>query len=1303
MNWKYRLLSIFTVVLAAVILVKLPSQATNNETDSSKNYDETIRRTVTQIGDFSVVAPSAFGVSENISDVPNSVPDAFLRRVFYVTKNQMRELALEKEALERGITKEQIVEEINALNLRDLKKIIPGAGAGDNFKDPLMDNAVSRNAPQAMPTPDLTFNGNTQADNAAQGFGGVLPPDVIGDVGPNHYVHAVNLVFSVFNKTGTRVAGPVRMSSLFSGMPTGSPCRRDDGDPTVAYDQLADRWVLTQFALPTGLTAPTYQCIAVSQTPDPTGAYYAYQFAYPNSVVNDYPKFGVWRDAYYMTTNEFTSGGTGFAGAGMLAFDRDKMLVGDPTATLIIRRVTTSGGVLPSDIEGFGGPPTDLDHIFLEFRSDETGDPFDGVRAFRFRPDFVTPANTIFQVINDVALAPFDPRNPPGRLDIEQQGGTNLESLSGRLMHRMSYRNLGTQAAPINSYVSSFTVNTSGLSPTTPAAYDAGIRWFELRRPGNSTITIFDQGTQSDTGGTAGTRLNNWMGSIGQDNRGDIALGYSQSGTTQNADVKIAGRTKNVTNSGTLNEGEALFFDATGSQTSTSGRWGDYSSMNLDSEDDCTFWYTQEYYAATSAAGWSTRIGKFKFPQCTAAQKATIQGTITDCATGAPIAGALVDSTGGFTRVTAADGTYSMTVAPGTYTVTGKKGGGFPAAAQTVTVTGGQTATINFCLTGVAVVQSGAVNITTESCGAANSTPDPGETLTVSLPLQNTGAANTTNLTATLQATGGVINPGAAQSYGAIAPGSAATSRNFTFTVDPNLPCGSTVTLTFVVSDGTITYPNVTQSYTTGVRTVSFSERFDGVTAPALPAGWTNVQLSGTAINWVTSTTTPSSPPNAAFANNPTTVNLAALVSPPIAIVGTDSQMAFKNNYATEVGFDGMVLEFTTNGGTTWTDVITGGGSFVTGGYNRTLSTGSMIPLSGRMAWSGSSNGYIDSTVNLPTILNGQTVQFRWLMGSDNGTGGAGVRIDDVQVFGARVCQSCNNPGACRIQRRNDFTGDGITDFSVFRPSSGTWFIQPNGAGNASGVNFGISTDKLQPADYNGDGKTDIGIFRSGVWYWIRSSDNTVQGYQWGTANDIPVVGDYTGDGKSDLAVYRPSNGIWYILNSSTNAMTAMQWGGIASDVPIVGDFDGDCKTDLAIRRMNNPVLNTGTTFYILQSSGGATSVDWGTAEMQPAIGDYNGDGKSDVGVVNARNGQLFWYVISTAATVLINGTQFGQASDVIVPGDYDGDAKTDIAVWRPSSGTFFFQSTGSGANNFRQFGTSGDVPTARASQYPLP
>ena len=1296
MNWKFRLLLVITAVATAAFLIKMPFQKDSTAQVLSNDDINTIYKEKVTVYENGVMKadPSNFAITGALRDMPTTVVNNLTEKSLYPTEEELEES--KREALEKkGFSEEQIqTKEINDLNAKEVRKIISGAGAGakEIFQDPLVfkgsKKGLSPDAPQAMPTPSLTFDGATSNDNFRVNGTNYVPPDTNGDVGPNHYVSSVNTVLKIFNKSGAVVAGPIKTSSLFSAMPASDPCRiQNDGDAVVLYDSLADRWHISQFGLPDGNVK--YQCVALSVTGDPTGAYYVWSYVYPNQAVstNDYPKVGVWTDGYHMTFNQF---GSSFLGVGILTQDRQRALVGDPAAPVVYVNFggidRTAFALLPADIDGYVGPPTGAAEIFAEVRADEFGDPLDAIRIYKWVPDFTTPANSVFTVIGDVPLSSFDARSPQStRADIEQMGGTNLDSIAPRSMHRFAYRNLGTSTAPINSYVGNSTVNVSGVNPTTAATYQAGIRWFEMRRTAD-TFSIFDQGTHNLTPGDGANGLNNWMSSIAQDNRGDIALGFSQAGTTQRADIKIAGRTNNTANSGVLNEGEALMYAATGSQTSTSNRWGDYSAMSIDPVDDCTFWYTQEYYAVTSSGNWSTRIGKFRFPQCTDVPKATITGTITFCSGGAPIPNAFINATGGFNRVTGADGTYSIIVSPGTYTVSGGKFGGFNGNSQTVTVGSGGTATANFCLTGVAVVASGTTQIASESCGIPNGAPDPGEQLVVSLPLQNTGAASTNNLMATLRATGGVINPGSAQNFGALAPGSAVATRNFTFTVDPNLPCGSSITLTFDVSDGTTSYGTVTQTYTTGARTVAFTENFDGVTAPALPAGWTNVQLLGTAINWITTTTAPNSAPNAAFANESATKNLSALVSPAILIPSADSQISFKNYYNTEAIYDGMVLEYSTNGGASWFDIVLGGGSFVSGGYNSTLSDPSDTtnPLAGRQAWSGSSGGYVDTVANLPASLNGQNVQFRWVLGSDESVTVEGVRIDDVKVLGSRQCNTCSStPNACKFQRRFDFDGDNKADISVFRPNGGNWFILGSQNGFTS-AQFGASADVIVPADYDGDGKTDLAVYRNGTWYLQRSSAGFT-GVQFGTPNDIPQPADFDGDGKAELAVWRPSNGTWYVFNLATNSFTAAQFG-TTGDKPVVGDYDGDCKADYAVFRPSNG------TWYLQRSTAGFTGMQFGVSTDLLTPADYDGDGKTDLAVYRQSNGT--WYV--QGSTSGFTGIQFGLSADLPVPADYDGDGKADLAVFRQSNGTWYLQRSTAGFTGV-QFGESSDKPAPNA------
>ena len=507
--------------------------------------------------------------------------------------------------------------------------------------DPVLQNWLS---PTAMPLQDQNLEGiSNYAQSLVTGLS-VLPPDTNGDIGLSHYVQWVNLAYKIWDLTNGTQLGPFAGNTLWSGF--GGPCQTsNNGDPIVLYDRYADRWLMSQFALPNYPNGPFYQCIAISQTGDPALSWYRYAFLVSSTKMNDYPKFGIWPDGYYMSVNQFNAGTGTWAGGGAFVFDRDSMLAGLPATFIYFDLYPVDpdlGGMLPSHANGPNLPPSGSPNYFVQADDDASGYPQDQLEIWRFHVDWSIPANSSFTGPTILTTAPFDSNMCSYSLNCIPQPstGAKLDALSDRLMYRLQYRNFGDS----ESMVLNHTVDVDGTN-------HGGIRWYELRRTTGEWL-IHQQGS------FAPDADNRWMGSIAIDRAGNIALGYSVSSNATYPSIRYTGRLLNDP-PGTLPQGESTLIAGSGSQRSFYHRWGDYSSMSVDPLDDCTFWYTQEYYQTSSSSGWQTRIGSFSFPSCSGS---LVSGIITD--EGSPMAGVtltLDSASGSMITTTDQNGFYIFT------------------------------------------------------------------------------------------------------------------------------------------------------------------------------------------------------------------------------------------------------------------------------------------------------------------------------------------------------------------------------------------------------------------------------------------------------------------------------------------------------------------------------------------------------------------------------------------------------------------------------------------------------------------
>ncbi|MBK9964477.1 MAG: hypothetical protein IPP07_06070 [Holophagales bacterium] len=455
---------------------------------------------------------------------------------------------------------------------------VPAAGWNDaaTAVDPLLARAADPTG--KTPSPTLSFEG--QGNNC-----GCSPPDTVGAAGPSHYVQMVNATqLSVYDKSGTRLAGPTEFSSLWS---SGVCASSSEGDPIAVYDSLANRWLLTQF-YSNGV------CAALSTTSDPTGTYNLYSFG--TTEFPDYFKIGVWSDAYYMGANE--------SNYAAYALNRTAMLAGTAATAIRFTMADPQNFLMPATVVGPMAPPAGAPGIFYTFLDNSYhGVAADRLDLFHFVPNFAAPASSTFTLAESVPVTGFT-YTVCGFFTFNciPQGGTGqkVDAVSEWPMWQLQYRNFGSG---VERLVGNFSVDVGSDR--------SGIRWFDMSRSGAGAYALVQEGTHAPADG-----LHRFMGSIGINGKGGISLAYSASSASATPSIRYASRAAGDP-VGTL-QSEVTLQAGAGSQTG-SNRWGDYSALTVDPADDCTFWFTTEYYGANASNNWKTRIGSFKPTECTVA------------------------------------------------------------------------------------------------------------------------------------------------------------------------------------------------------------------------------------------------------------------------------------------------------------------------------------------------------------------------------------------------------------------------------------------------------------------------------------------------------------------------------------------------------------------------------------------------------------------------------------------------------------------------------------------------------------
>jgi hypothetical protein len=637
------------------------------------------------------------------------------------------------------------------------------------------------------------------------------PPDTNGRVGAIQYVQWNNTSFAIWDKSGTRLYGPVAGNTLFQSL-GGACATHNDGDPVVAYDILSGRWILSQFVV--GASPDfSHQCVAVSATGDALGSYYLYDFVTDSTNFVDYPKIGVWPDGYYMTGHVFNQAGTSYLAGRIFVFERDKMLQGLPARQLQADLKKYNGraqyGFLPSDLDSLAPPPAG-EAAFVIGPDPVSNRNLDSTRVA------VTWGNTPRITLTETKIAATwsvppcvgSPSNADFNCVPEPSPATAadyLDNLSFHLMYRLPYRNFGGTPAQ-ESLVGNISVKGSASQPGHGA-----IGWYEFRNAGSSstTPTVFQAGTFDPD------NAYRWMGSIAMDKDHNVALGYSKSSPSINPGIYVNGRLS--TDPPNTMGAEATTIAGRGVQIGGGNRWGDYSAMTLDPVDQCTFFYTNEYLPNNGEFNWATRVSTYKFASCVPAPAwGTVTGTVISLPSRAPLSGVLVTLNNGYAGATNANGVYSILVPPGAYIATAADPDrncttASPASANVVITSGGRV-TQNFSMRGGSNLESNGIAID-DSSGNHNGVINSNECVNLNFALKNNGCADEQRISATLTTTtpGVTVTQGSSSYPNLVIDASGVNAVPFQIQTSNSFVCGTNIEF------------NLNLTYATGNKVVAFT------------------------------------------------------------------------------------------------------------------------------------------------------------------------------------------------------------------------------------------------------------------------------------------------------------------------------------------------------------------------------------------------------------------------------------------------------------------------------------------------